>query len=854
MSEQEAFVNPLLKSSVKHRLVIVYESLRRVANQKFIYDELDRNGLPRARILECAAVQDHLEKPKKKDINRHRPQLEEVLAEGLTKTIVLLVGNVPLQSVTGSAGIKQKRGRPFERGGNIYLPMMAPGLLMHDDRNRPMMEADMRLFCEIAVKGEIPREEGLNWTIVDNERKFEMMLKDLDGTVSFDIETNGLYPWKEGAAVQSIGFGTRKNQWCLPLNHPESVWPEHLHQSMMERIAKRLKKCFLVAHNGKFDSLWLCVHYEVDVRCDFDTMLAHWALDENARHGLKLLAQVYYGAPNYDADLDTKQGAGPLGKHCLYLAHDVFYTRKLRFTFGHLLAKDAGVLQAFERITMPCASIFCDVEYDGVFVDIARYEEAEVQLRRELGAAERELRKFGDINWRSPKQLAVLFFDVLGMSILDRTDGGAPSTNESVLKRLDHPAAKALMKYRAADQLLKMFIDGWKEFLDNGRLHPNFKLHGTVTGRPSCEHPNLQQVPRDSLIRSLIIAEPGWDLIDIDLSQIEMRIAAELSGEKTLLQLFDCGDDVHWLTALREIERGHAFVKEALSSAKTFIEKHFSQKALGDANLSGHAAKKYIETKMLVKRARKEKVDYGIAMRLLWLMGPELAAEIDKVWKEARKKAKAINFGYLFGMWWKKFKIYARDNYGVDVTDEEAKQSRKTFFTLYPGLAEWHIRQRKFARRHGYVRSLSGALRRLPAAMSQHDSPERGEAERQAINSPVQRFACELNLMTLIQLTQEFGRDVCRPCGTIHDAILIRTRRDWTERIFTRALEIMQHPQLLDELNIKLRVPVLGEAKIGPWSKGVSLEKWKSSLVPDKAKSTSGASAIGRTTTSTSRN
>lgn len=777
---------------------------------KWLIAELEKNGLSGIEAHNTvAAVNDFVEKPKKKHINAHREHLAKHLDEGGTQTVVLLVGNVPLQSVTGKAGIKQKRGRPFEQGGNIYLPIMSPGILMHDDRQRPMMEADVRLFCEIAERGGIPREEGLNYTIVDTEHKFLAMLKDLEGTVSYDLETTsdhkelgGLYPWAPGARIVSIGLGTRKNQWCLPLNHPESLWPVEQHQRMMLRIAKKLQNCYTVAHNGKFDSLWLRVKYGIDIRCDFDTMLAHWALDENTRHGLKLLAQIYYGAPNYDADLDTKQGVGPLGPHCLYLAHDVFYTRKLRFTLGKLLARDSGVLRAFEKITMPCASIFCDIEYHGVYINTERMEEAEVFLRNKLETARRKLIKFGDIKWTSPKQIAELFFDKLGMTPLDLTPGGKPSTSESVLKRLEHPAALALMDYRAADQLLKMFIDGWKDFLTHGRLHPSFKLHGTVTGRPSCEHPNLQQVPREELIRSLIMAPPGWDLLEIDLSQIEMRIAAELSGDETLLGLFDRDEDVHWMTALREIERGSGMVTEVLTTAKAAIKLAF------------------------YKGAVKGKLTYGQAIQILLKVGPDIAAGINKVWKEARKKAKAVNFGYLFGMWWKKFKDYARDNYGVIVTDQQAQDSRKAFFALYPRLADWHKRQRNFARRNGHVRSLSGAMRRLPDAMQQFDTPERREAERQAINSPVQRFACELNLMTLIQLCKEFDRKVLRPVGTIHDAILIEVRKDWMERVFNRALKIMEHPEMLDELGIRLRVPIKGEAKIGPWSRGVSLDKW----------------------------
>jgi DNA polymerase I-like protein with 3'-5' exonuclease and polymerase domains len=207
-----------------------------------------------------------------------------------------------------------------------------------------------------------------------------------------------------------------------------------------------------------------------------------------------------------------------------------------------------------------------------------------------------------------------------------------------------------------------------------------------------------------------------------------------------------------------------------------------------------------------------------------WAETKALKAFID--WKETRKKAKAINFGYLYGMWWKKFKIYARDNYGVTVTDDEAQASREAFFELYPGFPDWHERQRRFAQVNGYVRSLSGRKRRLPAAMGGRDTPERREAQRQAINSPVQSFANELNLMAALQMRKEFSRKWFRIVGTVHDAILMWVRNDKVEQIFKRGMEIMSKPELLERFEVDMSVPIEAEGKIGPWGAGKDIKKW----------------------------
>lgn len=751
---------------------------------------------------------------------------------------VLLLGNTPLMSITGAAGISKSRGHPFEKDGVIYLPTWHPAYVLRDETQADTFERDIKLFREIVDKGMIPREDNLNHTIVRTRKDFERMLDALRNEVSFDIETNGLYPWQAytvrtvaGKEIQEpftpqitmIGFGTADGEFSLPINHPESPWSEDAIDDMLVEIEDRLRFCKIIAHNGKFDFLWMLVLYGVTWYefFEFDTMLAHYILDENSLHGLKMLAQKFCGAPDWDIDKKQKQGHDvPLDKLGIYHGHDLYYTRELYFIFKKMLAKDLDVRRVYREILMPCARLFVEIEFDGVYIDVDKFDDAEAYLREEYNTAleklaewepEPELDKKGrpiEFNWGSTQQLAKLLFGDedeggLGIEPLDKTAAGNASCSESVLKRIDHPCVGDLLKFRAAKQQLSFFIDGWKPFLHKkyvkGKwlyfLHPSFKLHGTVTGRLSCEHPNLQQVPRDPRIRSLITAPPGWTLLECDLSQIELRIAAELAGERNMIQAFIDEIDVHWLTAIREIERGGGLKDLVIDTAQTWKQDGV-------------------------------KLQYPQAIEILLEMGPDAAVEINKEWKEYRKKAKAINFGYLYGMWWKKFKLYARDNYGVDVTDKQAEDSRIAFFDLYSDYPKWHTRQRRYARQNGYVRSLSGRKRRLPKATSYEDTPERQMAERQAINSPVQSFANELNLMALIQLREEYGRDVVQVCGTVHDAILLRVRDDRVPEVTRRLLEIMSWPALMDVFEIEVTVPIKAEAGLGPWGKSVSLEKW----------------------------
>lgn len=764
---------------------------------------------------------------------------------------VVLLGNTPCQAILGQTGIRSLRGKPIEKDGRVILPILHPSSALHDDKWVDVIERDIRQLKECIDFGGIPEEKALNFEIVDTWDKVKAMLKDMKGWVAVDLECTRLYPFETELdqlvasgraspeavkqhkafhngmqpAIVSMQFGTKKKQWVVPME-AAGVWKDWELTKIVKLCGNRLRThCKTIYHSGKFDTLWMRVRYGVKWNVDFDTMLAHYMLDENDQHGLKYLAQMELGVPDWDVSVEDKTRWSP--KNAKYAAHDVYYTRLLRPIFKKRLDEDHDVNRVYKLIMLPCIKLFCEAEFNGVHIDLDKMDDAEAYLREELATALTNLEKWGKkatlvdtkgpnkgkINWGSAKQIGNLLFKDLKIKSIEKTKGGADSVSESVLLRIDHPMVGDLLRFRAAQKQLSGFIEGWKPYLDlAGRLHPVFKLHGTVTGRLSCEHPNLQQVPRDPRIRSLITAPEGWTLIEMDLSQIELRIAAELANEYNLLSVFRAGGDPHWQTAIREIERGAGYASEI----KKTVKLHHKQNG-----------KKY------KKMSYSEAVQY-----ILDIGGDEAADTVAKWketkdakesfmdWKETRKKAKAINFGYLYGMWWKKFKIYARDNYGVTVNDNEAQASREAFFELYTAFPEWHDKQRRFAQVNGYVRSLSGRKRRLPAAAGGRDTPERREAQRQAINSPVQSFANELNLMAAIQMRKEFNWNWFRICGTVHDAILMWVRNDRVEHVYKRGLEIMAAPGLLTDFEIELSVPIEAEAKIGAWSLGKGLDKW----------------------------
>ena len=192
--------------------------------------------------------------------------------------------------------------------------------------------------------------------------------------------------------------------------------------------------------------------------------------------------------------------------------------------------------------------------------------------------------------------------------------------------------------------------------------------------------------------------------------------------------------------------------------------------------------------------------------------------------KEERKTAKAVNFGLLYGMGWPKLVINARDNYGVDMTDEQAQQFRKRYFETYSALLPWHERQRRVVRAFGEVSSLSGRVRRLPGVNSS-DKGVRAEAERQSINSPVQGFGSgDLKVMAMVEIHETFSSSSVRIKGEVHDSILMWVRTDKLNKLLPQVKKIMESPKLLTDFKINMTVPIIADFEVGPWGEGVS---WK---------------------------
>jgi DNA polymerase-1 len=247
------------------------------------------------------------------------------------------------------------------------------------------------------------------------------------------------------------------------------------------------------------------------------------------------------------------------------------------------------------------------------------------------------------------------------------------------------------------------------------------------------------------LVRGVFGAAPGWAFVEADYSQIELRLAAFLAQERTMLSLYASGQDIHMAMAMR---------------------------------MTGKPA--------------------------------------HLVTAEERKKAKAVNFGFLYGMGWAKFIHTAFANYGVIVTEEESRAFRKSFFDQFPDLLPWHARQRRLAMQFKRVETPMGRIRHLPDIDS--SNPEvRSEAERQAINSPVQGFASDMALLSLVHTSRLFRRVGIQayPIGAVHDAVNFEIRIDDLPVALPLIKQTMENLPLDRLFDINLTVPIVADLKVG---------------------------------------
>lgn len=559
---------------------------------------------------------------------------------------------------------------------------------------------------------------------------------------TIDIETTGLNRYTD--KITWIGVGLAKT---IEDDNPKILTYDYTSNKDLKKFLNVLKhikeaKAKVVFQNGKFDTLFLEHHLGVKIPISEDIMLMGTAFDLVAEHGLKKMAQAYLGVPDWDIKKKEKL-SGDKDTIVPYLRCDVKYTWQLFQYFSNQMTNKQ--MKIYRDLLRPAYRAYRDIERNGLYLDLDALEEVKKRYNTEEKQLLKQLKAHHNINWNSSTQVAHAFFDIEHMPVLKKTPKGVPSTSADVLKKLamqEYELPKLLMQYKDVATRNKMFLNRWKDDCYESRIHPSFNLTNVVSGRTSCNNPNLQQVPRTKDIRGLFSGAPGMILFEADYSQLELRIAAHYAQDKTMLRIYREGGDIHTETAK------------------------------------------------------------------LFTGGREPT-------KEERGKAKAVNFGFLYGMQAKKFVEYAMNSYGQTFTPTEAEHVRNLFFAKYNRLLPWHTEQELLCEMQGGVSNMFGRFRKLPLIYSDNKW-ERASAARRAINTPVQGSGSDLLISAVTQINKEL-KGIAWIGATVHDSIIGECHIEDKDFVDETIRRIMLHPKVLDDFGVELRVPLDVDIGWGPW-------------------------------------
>ena len=502
--------------------------------------------------------------------------------------IILALGNYAVWSLTGDTSyrITQIRGQliPSDLAEYGILPAIHPAALMRGTGSYRQFKRDLEYAQHIAGGGEPIQYEHPTWVSVDSMAKCYYAIKDLSQytELTADIETTGFDPLTDRILSIGVCGGDSSHVYCF-----QAPYVKRLH-TLLEDTS--IRWCW---HNGKFDISFLR-QLGLPARVDDDTMLMSYCLDENPGvHDLEQVASELLGAPNYKDMLTPYVGKGKNRKSYAavppkildkYLAYDVHNTHQIRRVYSARVAADPISTKLYRNTLIPASELLYHVERQGMYLDIERVDENAEYFKAKIEVVRGELQDICGykINPNSPKQLQELLFHKWRLP--NKRKG---STDEKALKLLLQMPRywrneriqqrhgemvtqfiKKLMEHRKIAKQFGTYVKPMYRHVDaDGRVRTTLRLHGTPTGRLASSDPNLQNIPRDPRLRGQFIAAPGYIILEIDLSQAELRSLAQLSGDIEMCRIYnDTSTSLHKEVALAMF--GEGYNKEQYTRAK----------------------------------------------------------------------------------------------------------------------------------------------------------------------------------------------------------------------------------------------------------------------------------------------
>ncbi|QDW27035.1 DNA polymerase I [Pedobacter sp. KBS0701] len=502
-----------------------------------------------------------------------------------------------------------------------------------------------------------------------------------------------------------------------------------------------------IGQNTKYDILVL-KWYGLEVKGKlFDTMLAHYLIDPDTRHGMDVLSENYLGySPISITKLIGAKGKNqgtmrdvPVIDVVDYAAEDADVTLQLAHIFEPKL-KELNAAKLAEEIENPLVYVLADIEKEGVRIDIETLQAYSKELETEIIKFEQNVYDKAGIkfNLASPKQLGEVLFDKLQLDPkAKKTKTGQYQTGEDVLTALASKSdiVQDILDFRQLQKLKSTYVDALPLMVNpkTGRVHTSYNQAVAATGRLSSNNPNLQNIPirteRGREVRKAFIArDENHILLSADYSQIELRIIAEISKEENMLDAFNKGIDIHTATAAKV---------------------------------------------------------YGVS--------------IEEVDGTQRRNAKAVNFGIIYGQ----SAFGLSQNLGIP--RKEAAEIIEQYFAQYPGIKRYMSDTMNFARENGFVETIMGRRRYLRDINSANQTV-RGFAERNAINAPIQGSAADMIKIAMINIHKEMKAQNLQSTMTmqVHDELVFDVLRSEKE-----AMKAIIEDKMANA--IKLTVPIVVE-------------------------------------------
>ena len=551
-------------------------------------------------------------------------------------------------------------------------------------------------------ESQIKKKYSLINKIEDLDKLINLIKK--TGFCAIDTETNSLNI--EEAILVGVSIAVDENSaYYIPINHKNLENTKRINEQINEaELIKSLQficndaSILKIGHNIKFD-LRILDKYQIKFKSIADTMLLSYAIDNGVtKHNMDDLAYLHLNHTNIK--FKELVGSGKkeitfdyvdLNRALEYAAEDALITLKL-YNFLNDRLKNEKSNFVYNEIDLPLIHVLSLIEKNGIKVDTKYLNQLSKEFERESLVLEKKIFNLAGKNFNigSPKQLGEILFIDLSIQGGKKTKTGTFSTDSSTLSNLSdqgYEIASLILEWRELTKLKSTYTDALQNqaTINKSRVHTSYGIANTLTGRLSSNDPNLQNIPirtsNGRKIRKAFICNTNKILMSFDYSQIELRLAAEISGDNNFIEAFKNNEDIHSSTA---------------------------------SQIFGISAKK-----------------------------------LDS---EMRRKAKAINFGILYGI----------SPYGlakqIGVTNSEAKIYIENYFNKYPKIKKYMDDQIEFAKTNFYVETIFGRRCNIKN-INDKNFAVRGFAERQAINAPIQGTAADIIKLAMIELNKMIIND-----------------------------------------------------------------------------------------------